>query len=500
VAGGRPAGVVPAGLEEFYSQQLEWQPCEPFALSETVRAAYQSTRLSCANLIVPLDYAAPAGRTVSIGVLRSPASGGERIGSLVVNPGGPGASGMSAAAGLSSSPRTRSLRASFDFVGFDTRGTGGSRPLVQCWTDAEVDADRADTDTTRTPEGIAEIKQETADYVADCVARTGQSAGIDGTSFLLSLGTDTTVKDIDVLRAVLGDEKLTFLGYSYGTLLGRTYAVQFPKNVRALVLDGAVDPTADGDAQELGQARGFQAAFEAFARWCADQGSCPLGSDPARATAAYQQLTRPLREDPLPMADGRVLSYSDATTGTFYLLYFGEDGYEPLSTALSALAAGSGEQLMSAADGYLGRDEDGRYEGSTDVLTAVHCMDDPREDPNSTDITDEQAWVAAAPFMDDGDPVVPLPDACSLWPGQPTLKDAAPDPAALPPTVVVSTTGDPATPYEQGVALAKQMGATLVTVEGEQHTAFLQGIECLDGPVVRYLISLTPPVAGLRCS
>ncbi|HEY8374389.1 MAG TPA: alpha/beta fold hydrolase, partial [Pseudonocardiaceae bacterium] len=222
-----PAGAVPAGLERFYGQTLAWGSCESYATTGEDLAAFRGEGLQCARVEVPLDYADPGGRTISLGLLRRPAGDPERrIGVLLINPGGPGASGMSAAANLASAVAGNELGQRFDLVGFDPRGIGASQPQVRCLTDEERDAERLDLDVDTSPEGVAQTEAETQDYVAKCVERTGADV-------LANLGTRDVARDLDVLRSVLGDEKLTYLGYSYGTRLGTTYAEMFPDNVRA---------------------------------------------------------------------------------------------------------------------------------------------------------------------------------------------------------------------------------------------------------------------------
>jgi pimeloyl-ACP methyl ester carboxylesterase len=495
--GGAGAGTVPDGLTDFYAQALEWQDCAPFNANPDYDEFYAAPGLECANLIVPLDYADPAGPTVALAVIRAAATGTSE-GAVQINPGGPGASSLDTVAAIATQGSAAALQESFDLVGFDTRGVGASRPQVECRTDAQTDADRAANHRTTTPEGIAAADAALDDYVASCVANTGADAGIDGTTFLENIGTANTVRDMDVLRSALGEEQLTYLGFSYGTLLGSVYADEFPANVRAMVLDGAVDPNADSDQRTIDQNAGFQGAFEAFAAWCAQQASCPLAGDPAQATADFQALVRPLLDTPLELRDGRVLTFDDATTGLASALY-SQQAWPTLRTALIDLADGDGFVLMALADQYEERDSEGHYSSTQDVFNAVRCVDSPRDPPGDTDTSLEEKATAAAPVFDNGDPVVAFDDTCSRWPGTTTLDvdvTAAPDLATL---VVISTTGDPATPYAAGQELAKLLNARLITVEGDQHTAYLGGIDCVDDAVNAYLTDLALPEDGLVC-
>jgi pimeloyl-ACP methyl ester carboxylesterase len=487
-----PAGPVPPGLERYYGQPLSWGPCEGYATTPEDRAAYRSSGIECARLTVPLDYAAPQGRTITLGVLRRPADDqAQRIGSLVVNPGGPGASGMSAAASLGNAVAGTDLGRRFDLVGFDPRGIGSSQPAVHCLTAPERDTERLENLSDSSAAGVARSEQEEQDHATKCIQRTGLD-------LLANVGTRDVAKDMDVLRSALGDQKLTYLGYSYGTRLGSQYAQDFPGNVRAMVLDGAIDPTQSTVDSEVAQAAGFQKAFDAFAAWCVRQSSCPLGTDPTRAVAAFQQLTRPLEARPAPAGPGRELSYSDAATAVIQALYAPEM-WPQLSQALTDLAHGQGTGLMQLADSYYGREPDGSYSTITDAFDAVRCVDDQRvTDPAALQDADRRQR-QVAPFLDDGQPPSPAKDLCAFWPVPVTGQTTPPRVGALPTVLVISTTGDPATPYAAGQRLAQELHGALLTFEGTQHTVFLQGNACVDANATRYLVDLAPPEAGARC-
>lgn len=437
--------------------------------------------LQCARLVVPLDYAARQGKTITLGLLRRPASG-PRIGSLMVNPGGPGASGMQAAASMTDPIQRSALGEHFDLVGFDPRGVGASQPAVSCLSDPQQDQVRAAAlDTAATPAGVAQYEQQQQAYAHACASRTG-----GGTDMLAHMGSRDVASDIDILRSALGDRQLSYVGFSYGTRLGQAYAEQFPTNVRAMVLDGAVDPSESKRDQEIDQARGFQNAFTAFATWCTTHAPCPLAPTPDQILPRYQQLTRALLGHPVPTDDGRVLSYDDAITGTTQALYSPQ--YWPiLSRGLAQLAQGHGRLLMALADAYQERDETGHYSNTQDAFTAVHCIDDSRITDTATLLTQTRALKAAAPFEDTGRPPVAIHDACTYWPVPPTPTRPQPAPGSLAPTLVISTTHDPATPYQAGVHLAQDLHARLLTNEATQHTAFLQGNQCIDTTTTNYL-------------
>ncbi|MDX8037024.1 alpha/beta hydrolase [Lentzea sp. BCCO 10_0856] len=485
-----PAGTVPAGLEKYYGQQLGWQDCAPFATTGSSRSAFGNKRdVECTRLQVPLDYAKPDGDTITVGVLRYKATG-EKIGSLLINPGGPGASGMAAAAGMVSDYRKTDLAKRFDLVGFDPRGVGASEPAVKCLTGPERDAERLDLDIDTSPAGIAQTEQENKAYAEKCAAGTKF-----GASMLANLGTRDVVKDMDVLRSALGDAKLSYVGYSYGTRIGTEYAETFPQNVRALILDGAVDPTQDQLASLVAQAAGFQKAFNEFVKWCKEKGDCPLGDD---ANTSFRQLTTPLIQKPVTVGD-RKLSYNDAITAAIQALY-SEQLWPLLLDGLKELKNGRGRVLISLADAYLDRDDQGNYSTITDSFNAVHCVDDQRLTDKNALLDTAKKYKEAAPFLDDGNPPGAALDSCAFWPAPVSARTGPPKADGIPPLLVISTTGDPATPYEAGVNLAKALNSRLLTYEGVQHTVFLQGVGCVDNAGVKYLIDQTLPADGTRCA
>ena len=493
---GTAVGPVPSPeLRQFYAQRLDWSRCG---------------RFDCTYLEVPLDYSRPTGRTARLAVLRSRAGRPDRrIGSLVVNPGGPGGSGTQLAAGLADQIRNTPLGQRFDLVGFDPRGIGSSEPLIKCSTGRERDDDRLYRDTDdaappgETPAEAAErarardahYEEETKGDVAKCVERSGAD-------LLANVGTRDVARDMDVLRSALGDTKLTYLGYSYGTRLGYTYAEAFPGNVRALVLDGALDPNQDPVDESVAQAGAFQRAFEVFAAWCAQQPSCPLGADaadPRAATANYRTLVLPLLRQPVELRDGRKLAYGDAQTAVIKAMYQREL-WVPLRHGLEELVSGKGEVLMRLADAYYERSGHGEYSNLQDALRAVRCVDDQAITDPAVALEESRRTLAVAPFEDDGQGPSAARDACAFWPVPPTSRAHQPNVAGLPPVVVVSTTGDPATPYQAGVELAKALHGRLISVQGNQHGASLSGNQCVDGAVTRYLTDLELPPDGIRCT
>lgn len=328
--------------EPKLGQAVEWTPC---------RAANPKVKLPagalCGKLAVPVDYDNLDGDDATLAMIRFPATG-DKIGSLVINPGGPGESGIEAALGVVQSLPKR-VRERFDLVGFDPRGVGASRPAVWCNSDADNDRLRTEPNVDYSPAGVAHIEDETKQFVGRCVDKMGKG-------FLANIGTVNVARDLDAIRAALGDDKLTYLGYSYGTRIGSAYAEAFPNKVRAMILDGAVDPNADPIEADLRQAKGFQDAFNNYAADCAKQPSCPLGTDPAKAVDVYHSLVDPMVDPnnpmigrPVPTNDPRGLSYSDAIVGTIMALY-SPNLWHHLTDGLSELVDHHGDTLLALAD------------------------------------------------------------------------------------------------------------------------------------------------------
>jgi pimeloyl-ACP methyl ester carboxylesterase len=465
---------------------IQWAPCKAAASDETRLPA----GAECGLLSVPVDYAKPDGDVARIAMIRFKATG-QKIGSLIINPGGPGESGVEAAASMAST-LPESVRERFDLVGFDPRGVANSTPAVWCNSDADNDRLRADPTVEYTQEGVDHIEKENKEFVQRCVDKVGKE-------FLSNAGTANVAKDLDAIRAGLGDDKLTYLGYSYGTRIGALYAEAYPDKVRAMILDGAVDPNADQIEEEIRQAAAFQKAFDNFAADCATSPDCPLGTDPAKAVDVYKSLVDPLVEHPAKTKDPRGLSYNDAIVGTILPLY-SPSLWRHLTQALSELKDGTGDTMLALADLYMGRDAKGHYNNSTDVRVAVNCMDKPHITDRAKVVDEDRRTREVAPFMSYGEftGLAPL-DTCAVWPVPATGDQHEINVKGLPPILVVSTTNDPATPYNAGVDLARQLGGTLVTFEGTQHTVVFQGNPCIDDIAARYLVDVAVPPPNTRC-
>lgn len=468
---------------------VQWSPCEA-GPSEQPR---QLAGAECGMLSVPVDWDntdSPEGGVAQIAMIRFKATG-DKIGSLVINPGGPGESGVEAAASMAGTlPDV--VRQRFDLVGFDPRGVANSSPALWCNSDADNDRLRADNVVEYTPEGVAHIEAETKEFVQRCVDKMGKD-------FLANIGTASVVRDLDAIRVALGDDKLTYLGYSYGTRIGASYAEAYPEHVRAMILDGAIDPNADPIEADIRQAAAFQQAFDDYAADCAKDPTCPLGTDPAKAVDVYRSMIDPLVENPAQTNDPRGLSYNDAIVGTILPLY-SPNLWRHLTQALTELKDGDGDTMLTLADLYMGRDADGRYNNSTDARVAINCVDKPAITDRAALVEQDRRIREAAPFMNYGEFTGYAPmSTCAFWPVPPTSSPHEIKIEGLPPVLVVSTTNDPATPYEAGVDLARQLGGTLVTFEGTQHTVVFNGNTCIDDIAARYLVDVTVPPADTRC-
>lgn len=466
---------------------IEWTKCQTEQPDESRIPA----DAECGMLSVPVNYDDPDGDVARIAMIRFRATG-DKIGSLIINPGGPGESGVEAAASVVGS-LPESVRQRFDLVGFDPRGVANSTPALWCNSDADNDRLRAEPQVDYSPEGVAEIEKETKEFVQRCEDKMGKE-------FLANVGTVNVAKDLEAMRQALGDEKLTYLGYSYGTRIGATYAEAYPDKVRAMILDGAVDPNADPTEANVRQAAAFQTAFNDYAADCAKNPGCPLGTDPAKANDVYHSLVDPLVDKPLKTRDPRGLSYSDAIVGTILPLY-SPNLWRHLTQALSEMERGTGDTMLALADLYMGRDAQGHYNNSTDVRVAVNCMDKPAVTDRAKVAEEDRRVREAAPFMSYGEFTGHAPlGTCAFWPVPPTSEPHELKVDGLPPTLVVSTTNDPATPYQAGVELAKQLGGTLVTFQGTQHTVVFQGNKCIDDIAARYLVDVTVPPPDTTCS
>jgi pimeloyl-ACP methyl ester carboxylesterase len=440
----------------------------------------------CAMLPVPLDAAQPGGRQIDLALVRVPAGKpAERIGSLLVNPGGPGAPGADYAQQVASQ-LPQSITDRFDIVGWDPRGTGSSSP-VDCGKklDYLFNADSA-------PDNAAEraaLEAASRRFAQACASRSGDLLG--------HIASIDTVHDMDRIRAALGDDKLTYAGFSYGTYLGALYAKEYPSRVRALVLDGAIDPAIPVDQVAIQQAKGFDASLDAFLKDCARQKSCAFhqGGNPRAALDAFRAR---IEQSPMKSDNGRILGPTQLDIALAAPLYAGAGGYHSLATALRDAEGGDPKALLGLFDNYMDRSSDGTYSPEWPAFLAISCLDGPDLQPAAADALLARA-AEEAPYF--GASNVGLGFPCSFWPVPPINAVAGPVSApGTPPIVVIGTTGDPVTPIAWAENLARELGnARLVTVNGTAHTSSLDGNPCLDAANSAYLVRLQAPRSGLHC-
>lgn len=464
-------------LSTYYQQKLDWKPC-------------RSGGMQCAWLAVPLRYSDPGAKAIKLALLRVPASAEQkRIGSLVINPGGPGASGVdfAAAAEYVFPP---SVRAVYDVVGFDPRGVGESSP-IRCLTDQQTDDFLA---LDLSPDDPAEVARTTV-----MSQEFGQRCEQNSPALTPVVGTVDVARDLDILRATLGEQKLNFMGKSYGTFIGSTYAGMFADKVGRFVLDGAIDPTLTNADFARGQAAGFQNALRRFAADCPKHDDCPLPGGVDAAIAKIDTMLVAADRTPLKTGTPRTLTQALAVLGIAGSLYSPDPGWSQLRFALAEAFRGNGSVLLELADLFTERNEDGTFESNmTDALYAVNCLDRPdRADAAATAVlADELAEPAPTfgAFMAWGN----LP--CSTWPAPATDAPHQIDAAGAAPIVVVGTTYDPATPYPWAVGLAEQLDSgVLISYRGDGHTAYYLGSRCVDQAVNEYLLAGTVPPEGLFC-
>ena len=437
----------------------------------------------CATLPVPLDEADPGKGTVDLAMTRlRTAQKDRRIGSLVVNPGGPGSS----AVGYLQAAWTlipEAVRARFDLVAFDPRGVGRTAP-VRCGTTAELDAYFAVDPSPDDAAELRELERSNADLATGCAQRSGR--------VLPHVSTEEAARDLERVRAAVGDEKLTYLGYSYGTSLGAAYLDAFPTRVRAMVLDGGIDPRLTWDGLLEGQSKGFDRALEAFLADC-QKTSCPYRAEvEGDLLAAYDRLALQVDRTPLPTGKSRDLGPGEFSLGVLSGLYSKTHGWPAIADALVAAERGDGAAMLALSDAYLERGPDG-YANVTEALSSVVCLDRqwPRELAPYLALADRVR--ADAPRFG---PVIALSGTiCADWPVPPVGRPKQVTAPGSPPVVVIGTTGDPATPYAWSVALADQLSqGVLVTYRGDGHTVYRTGSNaCVRKAVDAYLITAAPP-------
>ncbi|WP_214320406.1 alpha/beta hydrolase [Nonomuraea sediminis] len=462
---------------------IAWGPCTDVTRPGGQTPTRQESTMQCGKLAVPLDYAKPEAGTIEMAVIKIPATGpGKRLGSLVFNFGGPGASGVDTMAQAAKAfPR---LNTQYDLVSFDPRGVQRSAG-VRCGTSAEMDR-WVSMDTIPVNEKTrAESTAANKEFARLCAQDSGK--------LLPYVGTVNAARDMDRLRAALGEEKLNYFGMSYGTQLGAVYATLFPKLVGQTVLDAPLDPTVNFEQRNLAQTAGFQQAYESFLKSCVKDG-CPFGKTVQEADANVNKLMNDLVTQPIKVGT-RELTQGLASTGLAAALY-SQLSWPFLEQSLNQAMHGQGEGLMYLADTYAGRKQDGTYTTEMTSFPAITCVDSA-ERPSEAELRkSEAASLKISPlFGSEG-----AGGLCRLWPVPGSNQARHVDATGSGPIVVVGGTGDPATPYQWAPKLTSQLKtATLVTYKGEGHGAYLSGDKCVQNVVDAYLLNGTVPKQGTTC-
>ena len=549
-------GPIPSGLESFYRQAVNWYPCGATdgmektsektaqASASTTTAATTSAQttaapssdgatetsdsseeetdnasFSCAVITVPLDYANPKGETISIAMKKRAATGGHSQGALFINPGGPGDSGVSFAerAGNAFSP---DLLSAYDIIGFDPRGVGSSTAIT-CSSNDDSSGSTAEPsasgDTSASPsassapsagstasatasagtassgdsyeEWAESTRQSFQELTEQCASNTEPAALLD------HVDTVSAARDLDILRALAGQEKLNYLGFSYGTYLASVYAETFPGNTGRMVLDGAIDPSLSLAEQGLGQAKGFEQALRTYVDYCQASAGCPLNGGTDAGVQQVRDLITSANSTPLSTSDpNRTVTGSDIVTALSEYLYTTEQNWEPLNKALDqAINHRDGSAFVASEEQDTSSKDDGGG-----AFQAVTCLDYPVEGDKTTWAAQYEQAKREAPVF--ADSAVGMDLVCSVWGHNGTRKPTQIHARGAAPILVVGTTGDPATPYAWSKSLAEQLDSgQLLTWEGNGHTAYGGDASCVNDAVDTYLISGTMPKEGLTC-
>ena len=461
----------PKTLSGYYAQEIEWKSC---------RQDFQ-----CATLAVPIDYKNLSTGTFEIALLKYEARTSKKLGSLIVNPGGPGGSGVdyAYAAEYIFSP---AILDRYDIVGFDPRGVSRSAP-IRCLTDKELDANN---NSDSKPDNEAEFQQildDTRKYVEKCK---------DKNKYLTSYSTANVARDLDVLREALGDKQLNYMGKSYGTYLGTLYAHFFPEKVGRVVLDGAVDPSISNFQQTLTQAIGFDQAFASFVADCNKRKNCTLPKNKNAALTEMQKLFSEAANKPFlaKKNSGRTLSESMMVLGTASAMYDSQTGWPQLRRAIAEAQKGYGDTFLKLADEYTGRQKDGSYPNNEfDSGAVIDCLDfnEPRTVQEIR--SDAKSFTKEAPLF--GPYLAYGGVTCKFFnqDSEVTTESIA----TANPVIVIGTTGDPATPYEWAQGLSKLLtNSRLISLTGEGHTGQGQGNACVDDQIDDFYLAGKVPTTS----
>ena len=460
----------------YYSQQVEWKAC--------------GESLTCATVAVPIDWSNMRGDSISLSLVRHSPADGDSKGALFVNPGGPGQSGVALVRDGVTDAVDEALADAYDIIGFDPRGVGESTPVTCTANSGELDSFLYDIipGVRGSDEWLSAKKATARNFIDGCKKYTGE--------LLPHLDTLSVAKDLDVMRAVVGEEKLNYLGYSYGTFIGEVYAQEFPGNVGYMVLDGAVDASAQGP--ETGdQAAGFDMALGNWIVWCLEQGDCPFSGTPDDVAAHIAESLAALDENPLPASDGRLVGGDIMASGITSALY-SPDTWPDLAEVFRGYLRGDVDPAIGLADWFNGRNDDGTYDtNDTEAFIAIGCADTPA--------TDESTWARSARVIMETAPVlgpyfIYSDVLCSMWPYSPVFANAGMKPSGDAPIIIIGTSGDPSTPIEWAEGVVDSLtDGRLITYTGEGHLAYNRGNTCVNSLVDDFFISGVAPPQNSTC-
>jgi pimeloyl-ACP methyl ester carboxylesterase len=468
-----------SGASSFTPKPLSWHTCT--ASEGPTQAGYQ-----CAELTVPLDPSSP-GKTIQLGLDRHVATGPDKVGALLVNPGGPGESAVDELPDLVKMLGT-DLQQRFDVVGFDPPGVGHSAPIT-CLSQSAYAQYLHEDPAPPGPNGFSLAVSEDKAFAQGCQKMSGTE--------LAHVSTIDAARDMEYVRQALGEGKLNYLGFSYGTFLGATYAGMYGGDIRSMVLDGAIDPSVAITPFLMEQAKSLDTEFDAFAQACQNDTTCAWhdgGGGGGNLVTAFQQLMARVRQTPIPVGN-RSVGPSELLYGTVAGLY-STQSWPFIYQALAAAETGDGSLILEAFDDYVGRNPNGTFDNSLEAENAVNCLDDPA--PSAAALqADLPAFTAAAPVF--GPSTVYGELSCTEWPvpanDAPHLITAP----QAPPIVVVGSTGDPVTPYAGAQHLAQQLThGVLLTRDGSGHTGY-GASTCVQTNVDTYLLTLQTPPVGTVC-
>ncbi|MDJ1114882.1 alpha/beta hydrolase [Microbacterium dauci] len=469
---------VPAEVADYYGQDVDWERC----------AGGGEGTFYCGDITAPIDWSDPDAGDLELAVIVRVAAGESR-GSLLVNPGGPGASGVDLVRTSAAYAVGNTLLDEYDVVGFDPRGVGDST-AVRCLDAADMDAYLFDVPAAErgSAEWEAELTARNEDFAAACEANSG--------GILSQVTTANAARDMDLLRGVLGDEQLHYLGYSYGAYLGAMYAELFPERVGRVVLDGGIDPSIPGALVGARQAVGFESALRAYLAACLEShDDCPFSGTVDDAATALADGLAAVDAAPIEATDGRVMNADAMVMGIITALY-AEGNWPYLTTAIASALQGDADPIFTLVDSYYNRAGDTYLDNSTEAFSAYNCMDYPVDSPEA--VADSEALVAEqAPTFA---PYWSGVDLCESWPYPPSGTRDRITAEGADPILLVGTTNDPATPYEWSVALADQLSSgVLLTRVGEGHLGFNKGNLCIDEAVEAYFLDGTVPPSDVTC-